>query len=70
MFVFVAIASVSAVIVNDQGWLDIDPSGLGLALSMLIQLSGLFQYGIRQVSAHNLVPLSLGTISASCRDSS
>ena len=41
MFVFLAIASFSAVVVHSQGWFAIDPGILGLALSMLIQLSGL-----------------------------
>ena len=49
MFIFLAISSFAAVIVQDQDWLDIDPGILGLALSMLIQLSGLFQWCIRQV---------------------
>jgi len=48
MFVFLAIASFSAVVVHSQGWFAIDPGILGLALSMLIQLSGLFQWCIRQ----------------------
>eukprot|EP00970_Alexandrium_tamarense_P018946 scaffold13569_cov240-Alexandrium_tamarense.AAC.1 len=48
MFIFLAISSFAAVIVQDQDWLDIDPGILGLALSMLIQLSGLFQWCIRQ----------------------
>jgi ATP-binding cassette subfamily C (CFTR/MRP) protein 4 len=48
MFGFMAVASFTAVVANDQAWLDIDPNLLGLALTMLIQLSGLFQYGVRQ----------------------
>ena len=48
MFIFLAIASFAAVIVHQQAWFDIDPGILGLALSMLIQLSGLFQWCVRQ----------------------
>ena len=54
MFVFIAIVSVAAVVVNEQELVAIAPATLGLALTMLIQLSGLFQYGIRQVSTHYL----------------
>ena len=50
MFLFIAIVSVAAVVVNEQELVAIAPATLGLALTMLIQLSGLFQYGIRQVS--------------------
>ena len=52
MFIFIAIASFAAVVVNDRAWLEIEPITLGLALTMLIQLSGLFQYGIRQVGGY------------------
>jgi ATP-binding cassette subfamily C (CFTR/MRP) protein 4 len=48
MFAFTAIASFAAVVANDLAWLNIDPKVLGLALTQLIQLSGLFQYGVRQ----------------------
>lgn len=54
MFLFIAIVSVAAVVVNEQELVAIAPATLGLALTMLIQLSGLFQYGIRQVSTHYL----------------
>jgi hypothetical protein len=49
MFIFLSIATFAAVIVQDQKWLSIDPGILGLALSLLIQLAGLFQWCIRQV---------------------
>jgi ATP-binding cassette subfamily C (CFTR/MRP) protein 4 len=49
MFIFLSISSFAAVIVQDQQWLNIDPGILGLALSLLIQLAGLFQWCIRQV---------------------
>jgi len=48
MFIFLTIASFAAVIVQQQAWFEIDPGILGLAISMLIQLSGLFQWCIRQ----------------------
>ncbi len=48
MFAFLTIASFAAVIVHEQAWLDIDPGVLGLVISLLIQLSGLFQWCIRQ----------------------
>mmetsp|Transcript_4521 Transcript_4521/g.10242 ORF Transcript_4521/g.10242 Transcript_4521/m.10242 type:complete len:1111 (+) Transcript_4521:249-3581(+) len=48
MFIFLTLASFSAVVVHQQAWFDIDPGILGLAISMLIQLSGLFQWCIRQ----------------------
>jgi ATP-binding cassette subfamily C (CFTR/MRP) protein 4 len=48
MFIFLAIASFAAVIVHEENWFKIDPGILGLAVSLLIQLSGLFQWCIRQ----------------------
>ena len=35
-------------LVHENSWLDIDPGILGLVISLLIQLSGLFQWCIRQ----------------------
>ena len=73
MFVFLAVASFAAVLVQQNEWFNIDPGVLvrkvfefiqlctgrcphiveicfkkGLAISMLVQLSGLFQWCIRQ----------------------
>ena len=48
MFIFLALVSFSAVAVHQQGWMNVDPAILGLAISMLIQLAGLFQLCIRQ----------------------
>ena len=48
MFAFVGVATFTACVVNEKDWLDIDPSSLGLALCMLIQLTGVFQHGVRQ----------------------
>lgn len=48
MFIFLAISSFASVIVQDKKLFNIDPGVLGLALSMLIMLSGLFQWCIRQ----------------------
>jgi len=38
-FIFTSVASFSAVLFHDQGWLEIQPSVLGLALTLLIQVS-------------------------------
>lgn len=38
-FIFTSVATYSAVLFNDQGWLEIEPSVLGLALTLLIQIS-------------------------------
>ncbi|KAL7547829.1 hypothetical protein ACHAWF_011101 [Thalassiosira exigua] len=48
MFIFLAIASFAAVVVKEKAWFSVDPGILGLAISMLIQLTGLFQWCIRQ----------------------
>jgi ATP-binding cassette subfamily C (CFTR/MRP) protein 4 len=48
MFIFLTVASFVAVAVHKQEWMHIDPAILGLAISMLIQLAGLFQWCIRQ----------------------
>jgi ATP-binding cassette subfamily C (CFTR/MRP) protein 4 len=48
MFIFLTIASFAAVIVHQENLFKIDPGILGLAVSLLIQLSGLFQWCIRQ----------------------
>ena len=48
VFMFTSIVSILAVVVQAEGWFDIDPAILGLALSMLIYLSGMFQWCIRQ----------------------
>jgi len=61
--VFTAIVSFAAVLVNDMKMFRIDPSILGLTLSLLLQLSMLFQYMIRQVSVSHLhATLSFFTI--------
>jgi ATP-binding cassette, subfamily C (CFTR/MRP), member 4 len=48
MFVFFALASFLSVLFSQQGWFHVDPAILGLALSMLLQLAGIFQWCIRQ----------------------
>jgi ATP-binding cassette subfamily C (CFTR/MRP) protein 4 len=48
MFILITISSFAAVIVHEESWFKIDPGILGLAISLLIQLSGLFQWCIRQ----------------------
>jgi ATP-binding cassette subfamily C (CFTR/MRP) protein 4 len=48
MFLFLAIVSFLSVLFQTKGWFDVDPSILGLSLSMLLQLAGVFQWCIRQ----------------------
>lgn len=48
MVLFLSVACFLSVVVHRQGWFDIDPAILGLALSMLLQLAGVFQWCIRQ----------------------
>jgi ATP-binding cassette subfamily C (CFTR/MRP) protein 4 len=48
MFIFLALASFLSVLFSNQGWFNVDPAILGLALSMLLQLAGIFQWCIRQ----------------------
>ena len=48
MFFFLSVSSFAAVLVQERSWLNIDPGILGLGLSLLIQLAGLFQWCIRQ----------------------
>ena len=48
-FLFLTAATLSAVVIQDQGWLGLDPAVLGLALSLLLQLAGAnFPYMVRQ----------------------
>jgi ATP-binding cassette, subfamily C (CFTR/MRP), member 4 len=48
VFFLLAIASYGSVLFHKQGWFDVDPAILGLSLSMLLQLAGLFQWCVRQ----------------------
>lgn len=48
MFLFLAFVSYLAVLFQTQGWFNVDPAILGLSLSMLLQLAGIFQWCIRQ----------------------
>jgi ATP-binding cassette subfamily C (CFTR/MRP) protein 4 len=48
MTLLLAVASFLAVVVNEYGWLQINSSLLGLALMLIIQLSALFQWCVRQ----------------------
>ena len=45
---FLTVVCFLAVVVQNEGWFSVDPAILGLSLSMLIMLSNLFQWGIRQ----------------------
>jgi len=46
--IFLAVCSMSAVLFNSQGWLEVDPAILGLAFTSLVQIAGIFQWCIRQ----------------------
>eukprot|EP00538_Stauroneis_constricta_P012629 CAMPEP_0119552576 /NCGR_PEP_ID=MMETSP1352-20130426/5521_1 /TAXON_ID=265584 /ORGANISM="Stauroneis constricta, Strain CCMP1120" /LENGTH=1426 /DNA_ID=CAMNT_0007598827 /DNA_START=60 /DNA_END=4340 /DNA_ORIENTATION=+ len=48
MFLLMGFVSFLAVLFSERGWFDIDPAILGLSISMLLQLAGLFQWCIRQ----------------------
>lgn len=48
MFLFISTASFLAVLFNTQEWFEIDSAIFGLSLTMLLQLSGLFQWAVRQ----------------------
>jgi ATP-binding cassette, subfamily C (CFTR/MRP), member 4 len=45
-----ALACFLAVLLNDQRWLNVNPSTLGLSLTLLLQMSGLLQWFTRQSS--------------------
>jgi len=67
MFILLAVSSFSAVIFKEQGWFSIDASVLGLALTQLLQLAGVFQWMVRQSAeiVNNLV--SVERVSGFCR---
>jgi ATP-binding cassette subfamily C (CFTR/MRP) protein 4 len=48
MFLFLAVVCFLAVLFQTQDWFHIDPAILGVAISMLLQLAGIFQWCIRQ----------------------
>jgi ATP-binding cassette, subfamily C (CFTR/MRP), member 4 len=48
VFVFLAFSSFLAVLMQKLKWVSIEPSTLGLAFTMLLQLAGIFQWCIRQ----------------------
>lgn len=48
MFLLMALVSFLSVLFQQQGWFNIDPAILGLSISMLLQLAGIFQWCIRQ----------------------
>jgi len=48
VFLLLSVSSFLAVIFQDFGWFRIDPALLGLALTLLIMLAGLFQWTVRQ----------------------
>jgi ABC-type multidrug transport system fused ATPase/permease subunit len=48
MFIFLSLVTILAVLFNERGWFKVDPSILGLSLSMLLQLAGIFQWCVQQ----------------------
>jgi len=48
MLLFTAAACYFAVLFNEQGWFGVSASVVGVALSMLLQLTGIFQWTVRQ----------------------
>jgi ATP-binding cassette subfamily C (CFTR/MRP) protein 4 len=48
MFMLMSIVSFLSVLFQQQEWFQIDPAILGLSISMLLQLAGMFQWCIRQ----------------------
>jgi len=48
MFLLMTMACYLAVLFHEQAWFDVDPAVLGLALTMLLQLAGTFQWTVRQ----------------------
>jgi ATP-binding cassette, subfamily C (CFTR/MRP), member 4 len=48
MFLLMAVVSFLSVLFQERGWFDVDPAILGLSISMLLQLAGVFQWCIRQ----------------------
>jgi ATP-binding cassette subfamily C (CFTR/MRP) protein 4 len=64
MFIFLSLATFLAVLFNEKGWFKVDPSILGLALSMLLQLAGIFQWCIRQSAEVVNLMVSVERVSA------
>lgn len=48
MFALMVLVSFLSVLFQQQAWFEIDPAILGLSISMLLQLAGIFQWCIRQ----------------------
>jgi ATP-binding cassette subfamily C (CFTR/MRP) protein 4 len=48
VFMLMSLVSFLSVLFQTQGWFSIDPAILGLSISMLLQLAGMFQWCIRQ----------------------
>jgi len=48
MFVLLALSSFLAIVVQQTGWMSVDQAVLGLALTLLLQLGGTFQWTVRQ----------------------
>lgn len=48
MYILMCLVSFLSVLFQQRGWFQIDPAILGLSMSMLLQMAGLFQWCIRQ----------------------
>ena len=66
MFLFLALASFLSVLFSVQGWFSVDPAILGLALSTLLQLAGIFQWCIRQSAEVVNLMVSVERVLALC----
>jgi ATP-binding cassette subfamily C (CFTR/MRP) protein 4 len=64
MFVFSGVVTFLAVLFNEKDWFNVDPSILGLSLSMLLQLAGIFQWCIRQSAEVVNLMVSVERVSA------
>jgi ATP-binding cassette subfamily C (CFTR/MRP) protein 4 len=64
MFLFLSFVTFLSVLFNEKGWFNVDPSILGLSLSMLLQLAGIFQWCIRQSAEVVNLMVSVERVSA------
>jgi ATP-binding cassette subfamily C (CFTR/MRP) protein 4 len=64
MFIFLVVVTYLAVLLNEEGWFEVDASILGLSLSMLLQLAGMFQWCIRQSAEVVNLMVSVERVSA------
>ena len=64
-FIFMSVTSLMAVLVRDQGWLNIHPAVLGMCLTLLLQLAGTnFPWMVRQSAEVENYMVSVERVSA------